>query len=377
MALFLLFYFAVYGALQSYLFLKLWPVAGRPPAFRWIAGTALILLVLAPFPARLLERGGFPGAARAIGTFAWTGMAFSLWFASFSLCGDAWNLALRLAPAAAARRMSLSPRALVVSAGVAVLAAFAWGRFVQSGRLDVREVDLAVPSLPANLRGLRVAAVSDLHLGLYSDPRHVGNVLAKLHELKADLIVSAGDLVDSGSCPLDDAASGLRSLSPPLGKLAVLGNHDFYSGAEASLAFHGRAGFRVLRGERVEPAPGLVVAGVDDPAGRILGRTVFADELEVLPVSAAGRAVILLKHQPRARDEAAGRYTLQVSGHTHGGQIFPFTLVTAAIYRFHSGLYDAPGGGRVYVSPGTATWGPRVRLFTTSEIAVFRLVPAP
>lgn len=372
MALFLLFYFASYGALQAYILLKLWPIAGRSPAFRWAAGAALIALVLAPIPARLLERGGHEEAARTIGTIAWTGMAFSLWFAAFGLCGDAWNLALRLAPPAAARRMSLSPRALAIGAGIAVLAAFAWGR-LHAGRLRVREVDLAIPSLPAPLRGLRVAAVSDLHLGLYSDPRHIGNVLEKLRGLKPDLLVSAGDLVDSGPFAPKEAADGFAALSPPLGKFAVLGNHDFYSGVEASLAFHERAGFRVLRGERLEPAPGLILAGVDDPAGR----AALADELEVLPDSAAGRAVILLKHRPLARAGAAGRFTLQVSGHTHGGQIFPFTLATAAIYRFHSGLYDAPGGGWIYAGPGTATWGPRVRLFTTSEIAVFRLVPGP
>jgi hypothetical protein len=376
MALFLLFYFTAYGALQAYLYLKLWPLMTGGGSLRWTVGAGLILLVLTPFPARLLEGGGHMQTARAIGSVAWNGMAVSLWFAAFGLCGDAWNLGLRLMPAATARRLALSPRVLVIGAGVLILAAFAWGRFVQSRWLNVRRIDLAVPSLPGTLRGLRLALVSDLHLGLYSDSRHIAHVLRELRELKPDLIVSAGDLVDSGPCPLDAIAAELKALSPPLGKLAVLGNHDFYSGVEASLAFHERAGFRVLRGERLEPAPGLVLAGVDDPAGRTFGRTVPTDELEILPESAGGRAVILIKHQPSVRDGTAGRFALQLSGHTHGGQIFPFNLVIAAIYRFHNGLYDLPDRRRVYVSPGTATWGPRIRLFITSEITVFTLVPA-
>jgi len=379
MGLFLLFYFTAYGAMQAYIFFKIRPVLSRPDALPWIAAGFLAFMVLAPLPARWLERAGFPGTAGAIGSVAWTWMAVSLWFVAFGLCGDAWNLAMRgigrFAPAAAGWR--LTPHALVSVLCLIILGGLLWGHFVQSRRLRIRRIELAVPRLPEGRRSLTVAAISDMHLGLYSDPRHVENVLLRLGELKPDLIVSAGDLLDSAGCPLDAVASELKALAPPLGKYAVLGNHDFYAGAEASLAFHERSGFRVLRGERVEPAPGLIIAGVDDAAGRSFGQATRSDEREVLPESAAGRTVILLKHPPSVGEEAPGRFTLQLSGHAHNGQIFPFTLVIAAVYRYSHGLYELPGGSRVYVSAGTATWGPRIRLFTESEITVFTLVPAP
>ena len=378
MRIFLLMYFAIYGGMQVYMGWKLWPVLTRPAGARWVMGGFLLLMLFGPMLARYLERAGPLTVATGIGAIAWTWMAVSLWFLAFGLVVDVWNLGAwvtgRFVPAAVAWK--LSPRALVSTVGVLILAALGWGHFVQARWLKVQRVDLTVPRLPEGRRSLTVALVSDLHLGLYADPGHFEKVIVRLRELNPDLIVSAGDMLDSEHGALDIPAAQWRTLSPPLGKLAVLGNHDFYAGADASLKFHEQAGFRLLRAERVELAPGFIVAGVDDPASHREGQNPRTDERAALPPAAPKQTVILLKHQPRVVPDSAERFALQLSGHSHNGQLFPFTLVIAAIYPYHYGLYELPGGAHLYVSPGTGTWGPQIRLFTTSEITLFALTAA-
>jgi hypothetical protein len=161
-----------------------------------------------------------------------------------------------------------------------------------------------------------------------------------------------------------------RSIPAPLGKYAVTGNHEFYAGIGSALAFTRRAGFTVLRGEMVVVEKVLRIAGVDDPTGEALDSDPRPSEAEILGGAASSLFTLLLKHRPVVSAEARSRIDLQLSGHTHRGQLFPFRLLVRFSYPFLAGLYTFEEGGALYVSRGTGTWGPRMRFLSPPEITV-------
>jgi hypothetical protein len=162
-------------------------------------------------------------------------------------------------------------------------------------------------------------------------------------------------------------------MTAPLGVFAVTGNHEYIAGVDRSVRLLKEAGYRVLRDEAVEVAPGLVFAGVDDLSSRhrLSPTARSAPGTDPLAAALRGRppgATVLLSHSPLRAEEAAGSGVgLMVSGHTHGGQIWPFGYVSAIFYPLNSGRYDVEGMP-VLVGRGTGTWGPRMRLIERSEI---------
>ncbi len=197
--------------------------------------------------------------------------------------------------------------------------------------------------------------------------------MTKLHEIKPDIIVATGDIVDGHGDNLNLLAQRFHSYMPPLGAYAVTGNHEHYAGLENSLLFLRDAGFTVLRGEQVK-AGGIVLAGADDPTAVSLAQRTRLDTKNVpAPVTANG-FIVLLKHQPVVDSDTP--FDLQLSGHIHGGQIFPFVYLTRLVYRAHTGLTDLADGRRLYVSRGTGTWGPPIRLLAAPEITLIAISSA-
>ncbi|MFO7900097.1 MAG: metallophosphoesterase, partial [Planctomycetota bacterium] len=168
----------------------------------------------------------------------------------------------------------------------------------------------------------------------------------------------------------------LASLDAPLGKYAVTGNHEFYTGIKQAEAFHQRAGFILLRGRSTLVDGRLWIGGVDDPAGlRRSGGDVHLNEGEALPGKHRWVASVLLKHRPLVDPRSVGRFDLQLSGHVHGGQIFPFVLFVAMTDSLLPGSHTFDGS-TVYVSRGAGTWGPPMRFLAPPAITVIDLAPA-
>ena len=372
MPLFLLVFVSVYGAMNAYCFWRIH--AAFPGMGRWrvLLGAFLLLMLAAPFLVRSLDRARHFGLARGLGLIAYLWLAGLLWFCVMGWLVDGWNVLVRLVALAAppARAALAPPRPTLAVMVVAILAAGGWA-WRQAGRIRVEEITVEVPHLPAGADSLRIAEIADLHLGGPRSEQRLAETVEILRRLRPDVIVSTGDLVDAELHNIAHLAEPLRGLEAPLGKFAVLGNHEFYAGVNDSLAFHEAAGFRVLRGESVSPAAGLRIAGVDDPGRGRPGPKRHTDELAALPAGPRTAATVLLKHQPRVA--AAERFDLQLSGHTHGGQIFPFNFVTALFYPLGSGRHDLPGGATVYVSRGTGTWGPPLRLGSPPEVTLVTL----
>lgn len=378
MALFLLVFFLIYGGFHFYFFLKVRAAFAPGAAAQIILIALLIFAMTAPIIIRASERYGFETLARILSWAGYLWMAVLLLFFSVSLLIDLYRLLLHLAGLlfradigtwiTAARTIFFLPAAIA-------LAMVAYGSF-EARNIRTESLEIRSAKIPKDVGRLRIVQISDLHVGVLVQGKRLAGILRKVREAKADLIVSTGDLVDGQLDSMTEAAAQFRTILPRYGKFAVTGNHEFYAGIDEALDFTKQAGFTVLRGDVATVAGAVDLVGVDDPAmhGPML-RGHFSDR-EALARATPGRFIVLLKHQPRVDQGAPGAFDLQLSGHTHRGQIFPFSLITRLFFPFHSGTYPLKDGALLHVSRGTGTWGPPVRFLSPPEITVIDLIPA-
>jgi predicted MPP superfamily phosphohydrolase len=373
----LAFFFFSYGMLHAYFFLKVQFAFRLPRTALLTLAAFLMLMIFSIILIRFLERNDHVLGARLLGMVGYPWIALIFWFCVFGLTLDAWNLLMRasarIVPWMTKLSLAARPAIYVVAAGVAITAALS---LVEANRVRVREISIQTPLLPPGTPPIRLAQISDLHLGIHRGPRLLRQVIDKLNEIKPDVIVSTGDMVDSDFPHIEDLAQELAELSPPLGKYAVLGNHEYYWKETASLAFHQLAGFTVLRQDATHISPSVVLAGVDDRAGRYTRQNCFDDEGKTFDAAARDAFIILLKHQPLVLEESIGRFDLQLSGHVHDGQVFPFQLVVRFLYPYLCGTYRLGPRSLLNVSRGIGTWGPPMRLGARPEICVITLEPA-
>ncbi len=361
-------FIALYGGLHVYAYRKLRPLF---PAHRKALVATLVLLWAAPFASEFFTHsGGAPNLAAPLAWLSYTWMGLVLLFFMLSVPIDLLAMLAHAAGSATSARLASSRRTTIV--GAIAVAAAAYG-LAAAHRYDVDRVTLASPKIKT---ALRIVQISDLHLGLLSDAGHLQRMVDDLNALQPDLIVITGDLVDMGSDGLDGSSAKLATLSARLGKYAVLGNHEAFAGIEASRAFIERAGFKLLSNAGVTVAGAVNLLGVDDPGveGRVT--TSNLNEAALLAGFRNGLFTILLKHQPVVAREAHGQFDLQLSGHTHGGQIFPFSLLTHLVYRAPFGLTEVAPGSWLYVNRGIGTWGPPMRVLAAPEITLVELRPA-
>jgi predicted MPP superfamily phosphohydrolase len=201
----------------------------------------------------------------------------------------------------------------------------------------------------------------------------LNRILDRVKAEQPDILVSTGDLLDGQVCRLNGLEELLKEVRPRYGKFAITGNHEFYAGIENARCFIENAGFTFLRGEGVTIAGIINIAGVDDPAGKIYGVRDIS-ERELLSGLPREKFTLFLKHRPLVDKTVIGLFDLQLSGHIHKGQIFPFTLVTALLYPINSGRLDLPNNSLVYVSRGSGTWGPPIRFLAPPEVTAIELV---
>ncbi|MCJ7440733.1 MAG: metallophosphoesterase [Thermoanaerobaculaceae bacterium] len=239
----------------------------------------------------------------------------------------------------------------------------------------VRDYEVRLAGLPPGMDGTVLVAVSDLHLGSLLGERWLSARVAQVQALRPDLVILLGDLLEGHGQAEGDLLGDLRRLWAPLGVWAVTGNHESHGGRGASARLLEETGFQVLHDRWAEVRPGLVLAGVDD----LTSRRRSGQGGDPVGRALAGRpagATILLSHTPwEAEKAAAAGVGLMLSGHTHGGQIWPFDYLTQTVYPLLGGRYEVDGMP-VIVCRGTGTWGPRMRLWRPSEILRVRLQAA-
>lgn len=366
MVVFLSVVLSVWTGMHAYVLARLWSLPPLSTPWRvWVLGAVGFLWAAYPAGRILMVRGvqGAGTALEAVGAI-WLGVLFLLVVALLVAdlvtgFGTWWPAAARPGKAiAAAAALLLSVVALIQGVRPAV----------------VSEHMVHLPGLPAEAEGTRVVMLSDLHLGNLLGSRWLGRTAERVRALDPDLVVIAGDLLDAEARTVRHALEALRRLQAPLGVFAVTGNHEFYAGLEDSVALMQEAGFRVLRDSWATVTPGLVVAGVED----LTARRQFGLPGDPLPTALDGTpdgaAVILLSHTPWQVEEAArAGVGLMLSGHTHAGQIWPFSWLVRLQYPFVGGRYRIDEMTLI-VGRGTGFWGPPMRLWRPAEIVVVTLI---
>jgi predicted MPP superfamily phosphohydrolase len=285
-------------------------------------------------------------------------------FSFFAACA-AWIISA----AATLLSFHFEPKVIAETFLGAALFASIYG-LVNANRLRVTRATVNLPNLPAAWQSRTVALVTDLHLGNVRGARFARRVVAQLESLHPDAVFISGDLFDGTEANPDALVAPWKHLSAPAGVYYVTGNHEEFTDRAKFIGAVQRTGVRVLHNEKVD-VDGLQIVGVHD------GETADPRQFRALLRQAeldGGRASILLAHQPSslAIAEEAG-ISLQLSGHTHGGQIWPWTWMAARVHgRFNGGL-NRFGKLLVYTSNGAGTWGVPMRVGTKSEIVLIRL----
>ncbi len=376
MSLFLLSFFFIYGGAHLYAFLRARQAFALTPPGSSVLALFFLFMVLAPLLVRVAERHGLERIAQALAYTGYVWMAVLFLFFASSIAVDCYRLLVSSAGLLFRHDLNrLLPSSwwLFVGPGLFALLATFYGYFEAR---DIRSERLVLPTrkLPAGAR-FTIAQLSDVHVGLIIRRERLARMAAVVEKAAPDIIVSTGDLVDGQLDGISELASVFRQLNPRYGKFAVTGNHEHYAGLPQALAFTSSCGFRILRGEAAAVTDWLTIAGVDDYAGH--GRqngVVPAKEAQLLGGLDKDRFTILLKHRPIVATTSRGAFDLQLSGHVHKGQLFPFNLLTYLSYPVRAGLNRLPEDSLLYVNRGTGTWGPPIRFLAPPEVTIIELV---
>lgn len=375
-SLFISVYLAVYGGMHLYLYRRLRRGFELGRGQRIAVFAFLLLMVFAPLMSRGIERLGWEGVAEpvAVLAFGWMGVLFlsaSLFFFVDIVRLVAWLL--RRVAKVSLPGMVVGWRPLCIGVlSLSVVASF-YG-FYAAREIRVERVVLPTSKMPAGVERYRVVQLSDVHLGVMTNEPWLQRIVAEVNSLKPDLIVATGDIIDSNVPSSMPYLSTLSTLQATDGKYGVAGNHEFFAGIDKAVAFMNEAGFVMLRGERAVVKPWLHLLGVDDREGRHSGVAVVDHEGPLMAANDPAAITLLLKHQPVIREESIGKFDLQLAGHVHQGQIFPFRLLTWIAFPIAMGLSDLGQGSQIYVARGTGTWGPPIRIMAPPEITLFEFV---
>ncbi len=374
-------------ALYSYNYFKLRSALG--PGWKWTLLYTLIsiFIIMGSRILWLVDLAAYPGLRKFLSCSVYMGMAFFfILFTAFFFLDLlrflVWLIDLLLSACFGDLFPSAKVRAFLAVSFAFFACTYGWFE-----ALAVRPVHIAIATekLPKGVDKLRVAHITDVHLGWVVQEERLDRILEVVRAAKPDMLVSTGDLVDGDMEEREAEVALFRGLNLPLGMYAVTGNHEYYAGVDQAIAFKERSGMQVLRNEALRVG-GIVLAGVDDPTARRFGEEP-KPEIDVLAPLSENRFVLLLKHQPTVEPESIGLFDLQLSGHTHGGQIWPFYWGTRMVYDYRPGLRalapakrgEAYASGvaresRVFVSNGAGTWGPPIRFLAPPQVVIVDIV---
>lgn len=382
MILFFFTFFSLYSLLHLYLLLKV-RYAFVLPCRVVIIAPFFILMIFSPAIIHLLEKIGLDELARFLSYIGYTWMGLLLLFCSISLPLDILRFI--------ANKLNFSGSiwiqpniSFIISSSLSIVLAF-YGFFEAQ---DIR-IERHTVKTPKISERIRIVQISDVHIGLIISAERVKKIADMVKREEPDIVVSTGDLVDGQINSLKGISDILLEVRPRYGKFAITGNHEFYAGLKHAIEFTERSGFRVLRAEGITLPISINIVGVDDPAGKAYGNYIYRPEGDLLSSLPREKFTLLLKHRPIVGRDSIGLFNLQLSGHTHKGQIFPFSILTWLYYPVHAGIghpkkskdflgtsvMNTTDNSYLYVSRGTGTWGPPIRFLSPPEITVINIVP--
>ena len=239
----------------------------------------------------------------------------------------------------------------------------------QARNIDVKKFEVYSKKIEQNTR---IVQISDIHFSRVTDERFAERIVSMINALSPDLVLFTGDYMDKGIANPENIAKVMNKIEAPMGKFAISGNHEFITGYFDCIDFIEKNGFEFMDGRIVEVGRNIVIGGVMDRSAEQVN-VYYHEDSKVLNQFKNANFNIYLKHRPELEEGDASHFDLMLSGHTHGGQIFPFTVLVKIVNRYLAGLYELDGGALLYVSRGTGSWGPPVRFGAIPEITLIEL----
>lgn len=368
MILFLLTFLFLYSGINYYFFSRAKSIFHFSGVLQVLLLSLLLLLIIAPILVRITESFHLEKLARTIAFVGYVWMAFVFIFFFLSISLEVLRAVHKL----------FEPSASVVTLktitfGLAALLSFILVIYgcIDAQRIRVKHLEITTPHLLPEDGRLRIVQISDVHVGIIIREKRLAPILEIVKKANPDILVSTGDLLDGELDNIMQEAQRFAAVKAPLGKFAVLGNHEYYAGLDRSIEFTKASGFQLLRDDIIQAA-GITIYGEDDITGRRSGNSQKKQSFDKALSEKHDGFVLLLKHQPHIKPGA--NFNLQLSGHTHGGQLFPFELLVKIYFPKIYGLHTLGESKLLYISRGTGTWGPPVRVFAPPEITVIDLI---
>ena len=369
-------YLSIYGAAHLYLLVKARRAFYLHGVHYVLLFSIFTFLLLAPINARLLEAQGhwLPAQILAWLGFIWMGFVFI--FVCIALPVDGYHLLVGGGQHLLNTdwtSIMLSKRQCIllitlISCGVMVYGAY------EAYQIQTENITISSNKITGKKDRIRIVQISDVHIGPMFYPGRIIPIIKAIEQAQPDILVSTGDLIDGRLRNPENMAIALHGITTPLRKYAITGNHEVYTGLEQAVNFTKMAGFKLLHNSSFSVSDDVVITGVDDPARRD-GKKKF-NETEILSKVPKDKFSLLLKHRPEINAEVQDHIDLQLSGHTHMGQIFPFEWLVRMSYPIGHGLHQTSPDRHVYISRGTGTWGPPIRVLAPPEITIIDLVPS-
>ncbi len=376
MTLFLFTFFIIYSGVHLYAFLKAKAAIAFGAYPSVFLGLLMASMIFAPIIVRLSEKSGYELFARALSYIGYSWMGILFLFFSVSVAIDLYRLIVRLAGLSFKTDFSgiipsnqtafFIPLILAVCIGI-------YGYF-EAKNIKTEKLTIKTSKMPEGVERLRIVQISDVHIGLLVREDRLNRILAEVKKAEPDIFVSTGDLVDGQINSLKGLAELFNFINPRYGKFAITGNHEFYAGIKEAVDFTEKAGFTMLRGKGLSLDGLINIVGIDDPAGKGFNFSKVISEKELLSGFSREKFTLLLKHRPLFDKNSPGLFDLQLSGHIHKGQIFPFSMATWLYYPVNSGGVNLPDNSYMYVSRGSGTWGPPIRFLSPPEVTVIDII---
>lgn len=396
MVLFFFIFFAVSGLLAAYITWRLFSKAAFRRRWKVLIALGIVAAIFLPVLTIMLHRSGFHNLAFSLLTWiGYLGVGFLSFVFSYLVIRDlVWvplagfkkirtRISKRASTSAGLRQIdNPSRRGFLVHSvnyGIVAAAVLSTGYGVAEAKQtpQVKRVPIKIDPLPPEMEGFRIVQITDIHVNPTFRRASVEEIVAVVNTLDADIVALTGDLVDGSVPQLGYDVAPLKQIRSVSGNFFVTGNHEYYSGVLEWIAEVERLGFTVLLNEHVVIARGrsrLLLAGVTDYRGGNFLSSHRSDPQKALNGAPTADVKILLAHQPKNIFAAArAGYHLQISGHTHGGQFFPWNFLVHFAQPYVSGLHTHQNT-QIYVSRGTGYWGPPLRVGSPSEITVIELV---
>ncbi len=371
MLTFFLVFFTVYFSVNAYVFFRGWQALPASTSLRTWYAVLFAVVSLSFIIGRVLENYWISAVSDL---FVWIG---SFWLAALAyfvlacLAVDLVRLVLLILPIPMpAMGDPVRVRQIGTLGVVALVMVVLAGGYWNARTPRIQRLSVTVDKQAQGIHSLRAVMISDVHLGTIVGKKHLARLVDRINELRPDLVLFAGDVVDEDLGPVlrQNLGETLLSIRAPRGVYGITGNHEYIGGAEKACAYLEAHGIRMLRDTCVAIDGGILLAGRQDRSSRQFGGEARKSLDAVLDGVDARAPLILMDHQPFDLDEAAAHgVDLQLSGHTHHGQLWPFNYITSAIYEISWG-YLLKGSTHYYVSSGAGTWGPPVRTGNSPEI---------